>query len=117
MPFQLTIFPGEASAVGRIQEYIDTYSPIVTLEEDGRVNIGFIDFETLEAKPLQLENIESIETFIDTTLQEKPSHAVCIHFEQSTGTPLLVLVQVDDVEKLTALLNSGFGFLPGIGYA
>jgi hypothetical protein len=118
LPFHLIIRPNDIGKTEeRFLQYINDNAPIITQDEDGRVSVGIIFFENLQTKPLQLESLESVPKTIDSLLIAKPDHAVCILFEQTTGTPLLVVVRNDDVDVLTTLLASGFQHLDAMGHA
>lgn len=118
MPFHLIIRPGDAGTTEeRFLQYINDNAPVITQDENGGVGVGIIFFESLKTKPLQLESLESVPQAIDSLLTAKPDHAVCILFEQTTGTPLLVVVRDTDVDNLTTLLASGFQNLDAMGHA
>jgi len=119
LPFHLVFRPSdtEGATEERFLQYVHDNEPIITRDEKGRVSVGIIFFESLQTKPLQLESLKSVPSTVDSLLNAKPDHAVCILFEQTTGTPLLVVVRNDEVDILTTLLDSGFPHLDYMRHA
>lgn len=111
MSFHLVVRQDDTGIGTVVDSYLTEFSPVITQEEDGRISIGVIHFDSLQAEPQHLESIAALSDKIAELLNDNQGCAVCIMFEQSTGTPLLVVVRDEEVDPLSSMLKTGFSFL------
>lgn len=113
VPFHLVLLPPkdkDTPVEDVMNQYIEENRPVITKEADGRISVGIVFFDDMSTRISSVRKVEQLADMIKKLHKKHPDYAVCVLFEQSTGTPLLVVVKTAEVDELISLLNSGFDF-------
>ena len=92
------------SVATALKNYISEHNPVITRDESGAINAGFIDFDSSDHKVLMLQNLEEFADKIFSELSANPTSAIGVNFEPQTGSVLLVRVPEEHVDVLNTAL-------------